>query len=350
MDPMFSRLTLCLDMYGCPNRCRHCWVGHSPNGHMTVEDFREIGEKFRPFAREFEIESWYREPDFHDNYRELWELREQLSTRITPHYELISTWRLVRDDRYVKWLLSLGLTRAQITLFGGEKTTDCYTGRKGAYAEILRAFDILIENEISPRIQVFVNKDNLWDLPAVEGLIREKQLQERCAAFGGEFDCFVHQGSCDGENARLYNIRVTREDLDQIPPLLTDLTLRYFSASELGQIFGQPESELYEKLGKSTSTADFVTDFPILFVDQQYRVYPNITAPATYWCLGNLKENSPEEILENYRLGRSKAQTLRKEVPFGEMVRRCGDPQSGRLFCMEDYEIYILNQYCESMA
>ena len=23
----FNRITACLDMFGCPNRCKHCWIG-----------------------------------------------------------------------------------------------------------------------------------------------------------------------------------------------------------------------------------------------------------------------------------------------------------------------------------
>ena len=33
----FNEITVCLDMYGCPNRCKHCWLGTTPNGNMSVE-------------------------------------------------------------------------------------------------------------------------------------------------------------------------------------------------------------------------------------------------------------------------------------------------------------------------
>ncbi len=350
MEVKFKKLSLCLDMYGCPNRCRHCWLGHSPNGHMTADDLTEIAAKFKPYAREFEIDSWYREPDFKDNYKELWELRKQLSDKITPHFELISVWRIVRDDEYVKWLVSLGLSKAQLTLFGGENTTDYYTGRKGAYREILQAIDILIENKISPRIQVFVNKANIDELPLVEKLILENNLPERCAAFGGEFTCFVHQGSCDGENAKLYDVRVTQDDLKKIPPMLSDYTLKHFHAKNLNEVFGQTERELYQKLITDTSTGSFVVDSPVLFVDNAYNVYPNISTPVSYWCLGSLKESGAEKILQNYLSGKSVAQTVRREIPFCEIVKRCGDPNSLRLFDKQDYVEYLLNQYCERMA
>ncbi len=347
MEDKFKRIDLCVDMYGCPNRCRHCWVGHPQNGHMTVNDLTEIAAQFRPYAREFEVFDWYREPDFKDNYKELWELRKQLSDKITPHFELISVWRIVRDSEYVKWLVSLGLSKAQLTLFGGETTTDDYTGRKGAYREILQAIDILIENKIFPRIQVFVNKDNIGELPLVEKLILEEHLPERCAAFGGEFTCFVHQGSCDRENAKLYGVRVTQDDLQKIPPLLSDYTRKHFHAMNLNEVFGQTERELYQKLITDASTGSYVVDSPVLYVDHAYNVYPNISAPVPYWCLGNLKESSAEEILQNYLSGKSVAQTVRREIPLCEIVKQCGDPSSLRLFGEQDYIDYLVNKYCE---
>ena len=32
------KLSLVVDMAGCPNRCKHCWLGHMPNYKMNEED------------------------------------------------------------------------------------------------------------------------------------------------------------------------------------------------------------------------------------------------------------------------------------------------------------------------
>ncbi len=31
-------ITLCVDLYGCPNRCKHCWLGHMPNRYLEDVD------------------------------------------------------------------------------------------------------------------------------------------------------------------------------------------------------------------------------------------------------------------------------------------------------------------------
>ncbi len=110
----FKEITVCLDMYGCPNRCRHCWLGVTPNGSMSASKIEFTAGQFRPFTDCFHIYSWYREPDYRDNYQELYKLCSQFSDSPIEHFELASFWRLVRDKEYVKWLSSLGLKKVQL--------------------------------------------------------------------------------------------------------------------------------------------------------------------------------------------------------------------------------------------
>lgn len=205
-DGNFKKITICVDMAGCPNRCRHCWIGAGKNGHMTVMQFESIANEFKGFSKDLEVFSWYREPDYRDDYRDLWDLECKLSTVPRKHFELVSFWRLVRDDTYADWLYSVGVRRCQLTLFGGEAITDYYVGRKGAYKEIISAIQILLDKKIAIRLQVFVNKSNLIELIELEKVIKELQLEEKCAEINQQFELFIHQGSCDGENKKLYDI------------------------------------------------------------------------------------------------------------------------------------------------
>jgi MoaA/NifB/PqqE/SkfB family radical SAM enzyme len=148
----FKKITVCLDMYGCPNRCKHCWLGTTPNGNLSIDDLIFVAEEFRPYTDNLEISDRYREEDYNDNYKELWRITTELSDTKTPHFENISYWRAVRDNEYVQWLSSLGVKAAQLTIFGDEATTDYYVGRKGAFQEILYAIDILLKYGIAPRI------------------------------------------------------------------------------------------------------------------------------------------------------------------------------------------------------
>ncbi len=342
----FKEITVCLDMYGCPNRCRHCWLGNTPNGHMSVLELEFAAKQFRPFTDCLRIYDWYREPDFSDNYQELYHLCNQFSDKPIEHFELISFWRLVRDKEYVKWLSSIGLQKAQLTIFGNEETTDFYIGRKGAYKEIVNAIEILIENKISPRIQTFINRNNIGELKYIENLIKHLDLENRCRSFGGEFSFFLHQGSCDGENEKLYDIRVTPDDLVNIPNLLEAYTLRHFNKNNIMDVFGKTEQSLYEELKDNQATACYVSNSPVFYIDKDFNVYPNITSPTWYWCLGNLKKHGAETVLDHYAESNSIAQQIRLTVPIGDIVKKQGDRSSRRLFSKNDYIDFLLNKYC----
>lgn len=342
----FKEIIACLDMYGCPNRCRHCWLGVAPCGNMAVSEIEFTAKQFKPFTDCLQIDSWYREPDYRDNYQELYCLCNQFSDKPVEHFELASFWRLVRDGEYVKWLSSLGVKKVQLTIFGSEETTDYYIGRRGAYKEILEAIEILIDNKISPRIQTFINKDNIGELPHIEGLIQHLNLEERCRAFGGEFSFFLHQGSCDGENEKLYDIRVTPDDLAKIPTLLEAYTLRHFGKENIMDVFGRTEQSLYEELIRDHSTSSYVSDRPVFVIDKDFNVYPNISTPAPHWCLGNLKMHGAGKVLENYVESNSAAQRTRLTVPLCDIVKAQGNQTSMRLFGKSDYIDFLLNRYC----
>ena len=330
-------LALWVDMRGCPNRCLHCWLGHGPNGSFGEGDLRDAAAAFRPFAAEFEVFSHYREPDFADNYKELWELEIELSDKQTPHFELMSVWRAARDPHYVPWLAGLGLEQCQLTFFGGEALTDKYTGRRGAYRDLLRGIELLLENNIQPRIQAFVNQETIHEMPHIDELIQR---------YGIKY-AFAHQGCCTGANAAQYDIWPTPAELEHMPPLLTVMSLKHWEAKSLEDIFGETERALYERLSDSNDTHSFVTDKPYFNIDYNWDVYPNNGGDFPQWRLGNLKRDGAAAIVERYLGETSPAQAARRNVPIGEMVRACGDPESERLFDQGDYEDYILDKFCE---
>jgi hypothetical protein len=67
-------------MAGCPNRCKHCWLGITQNGRLHLDDLEFAAESFRSYANALEVCSWYREPDYLDHYMELYDAESRLST------------------------------------------------------------------------------------------------------------------------------------------------------------------------------------------------------------------------------------------------------------------------------
>lgn len=346
----FKKITVCLDMHGCPNRCKHCWLGATPNGSLNAEDLRYTAEQFRPYTRKLEVYDWYREPDYGSDYKEMWELCEELSDVHAPHFELVSFWRLARDEKYAEWLADLGMKYAQLTIFGDESMTDYFVGRRGAYIEILRAIDVLLENGICPRIQMFVNERNIGHLNYVERLINGLELERRCRDVGGEFSFFLHAGSCDGENEQFYDKWVTPQMLERIPKSLAELTVKHFGKKNIYEVFGEPEHRLYKEIAEDNSVRDIVCDNPVFYVDKDFNVYPNISAPTKYWSLGNLKSEGIENVLDNYRNNLGYAEGVFRDVPLSHLVKTCGARDGMGMFTRDDYIIYLLNKYCRKMG
>lgn len=345
----FEKITACLDMYGCPNRCKHCWLGVTPNGKLSIDDLRFVSNEFRPYTGNLEIADRYREEDFADNYKELWEVTTDLSDSKTPHFDNISYWRAVRDKEYVPWLYSLGVRTAQLTIFGDEETTDYYIGRKSAFKEILQTIEILFNNGIVPRIQTFIYKNNILQLPYIQHLIETLELEKRSSDIGREFVFFLHQGSCSGENKNFYDSWITLDDVDKIPVKLSASTIKHFGVNNIMDVLGEPEQELCKKLSCDTSTSNIVSNIPVFFIDKDFNVYPNYETPSSFWCLGNIKKDGAEKILKTYFSNSSVAQHTMQNIPICDMVKKCGNSDSMRLFGEWDYKNFILQKYCQGL-
>lgn len=172
------------------------------NNHLSDNDAKMIVNRFNDYFDKITVYSWLREPDYCENFRERWLADNELSTGYKPQrFELASFYKIVREPEYVKFLKEVGTKKVQLTLFGLEEITDKYVGRKGAFREILKATEILIANDISPRWQLFINEENKDEIAKLLELIKELRFKERCS----DFTFFIHEGSCDGENAKLYD-------------------------------------------------------------------------------------------------------------------------------------------------
>lgn len=338
----FKRLSLCVDLWGCPNRCRHCWLGHMPNRAMEPGADVWIVERFKPYFEQIEFYSWLREPDFCPDYRARWERDKALSVNAVPErFELASFWRLVRDPDYASFLKEVGVPAVQLSFFGLEETTDRYVGRKGAFQELLQATEILLDHGIRPRWQGFINEENKEELVELLRLSEELELARRCEEIGGEFRFFVHTGSCDGEGRKLYPIWVRK---DHIPEALIPYFLDY---DELW-----PERELCRLWrDEAGSVAPHNEgEYLVLYVSNEYDLFFNFTHMRPEWRIGNLKTDPIDELMRRVTEEDTPALRAARAISLGELVRRYGDPASERAFDDGDYKQYLLNIFLEQNA
>ncbi len=331
-------LTIAADLYGCPNRCLHCWLGHMPNRAMETGADEWIVGRFRPYFQTITFMSWLREPDFCADYRARWERDKQLSVNaVPPRFELASFWRLAREPAYAAFLKEVGVPRVQLTFFGLEETTDRYVGRKGAFRELLRATEVLLETGIAPRWQAFLNEENKDELVELLRLSDRLKLQERCAAFGSSFRFFVHAGSCDGENRKLYPIRIRKSG---IPPELIPYTYDYQDLNTEKALCGAWKND-------PSHVVFHNEDSIVLYVANNYDLFFNFTHMRPEWRIGNLKTDPMDELIRRVTEEDTPALREAKRITLGELVRRYGNDTSDRAFGEEDYREYLFNTHLE---
>lgn len=328
MNVIFDKpLSLVVDMFGCPNRKM------DGDSDIWIVDF------FKPYFKNIAYYSWLREPDYCDNYRQRWERDKQISVGIQPQrFELASFWRIVRDPQYVKFLKEVGVKKVQLTFFGMEEMTDKYTGRKGAFKELLEATEILFENQIAPRWQAFINEENKNDILKLLELANAMKLKEKCFEFGADFKFFVHSGSCDGENRKLYGIRINKENI------LSELLPYYLDYNNV-----LSEQECCNLLKNDPSCVEYHnSDQIVLNISNTYDVYFNFTHMMDVWKIGNLKSDDPDEIVRRIISEDIPALNLAKNISVCELVEKYGDFQSQKVFFIDDYKSYLLNTYLEN--
>ena len=315
------------DMAGCPNRCRHCWLGSQPNGKMTTEDFRGIARQFAAWRdendngiRQLGFFSWWREPDYQDNYKELWKLEQELSSPgRAMRFELLSVWRLARDPSYAKWAATLEPKKCQISFFGMESATDWGCRRKGAYADNLLATERLLEVGMTPRWQLFLTKPWLCDLNGFLRLICELKLQKRCEAIGHNFEVFIGGISPEGNGFEIDQLRIDKEDLAFIPSSLIDI------CREGINLLGQPEHELLGLMATEDSPPNISANTPCVSINAAFDVYPNIAEPTQWWHLGNLRTDGIDVVMERYINQSTPGMKANREIPLCTLASRYGD-------------------------
>ena len=334
-------LSLAVDMYGCPNRCRHCWLGHMPNRKMEDGADEWIVDYFRPYFKRISFYSWLRKPDFCDDYRERWRKDIALSVQAVPErYELASFWRIVRDPEYVPFLKEVGVKTVQLTFFGLEETTDRFVGRTGAFRELVQATELLIANEIAPRWQAFLYEENKEEIVALLKLSEELHLRERCRSFGAKFRFFVHTGGCDGENRKQYGIWIKKEN---IPEALISCYLNYESLLT--------ERECCERLKEdATHWVHHNEKEIVLLISNTCDVFFNFTQMSKEWKIGNLKTDDREELIRRVVEEDIPALNLAGKITLGELAAKYGNLESDRAFQLNDYKDYLLNRYLEDVC
>ena len=333
-----KKIGVALDMHGCPNRCRHCWLGSGSNRRLADDDLRWVAAQFRSYleAADTKIESlsvmsWFREPDFSDAYRHLYELEEELSDGKPERFELHSVWRLVRDEGYAAWAKSVGPDTCQISFFGMEETNDWFHRRKGAFRDALAATERLLDAGMKPRWQIFLTRKLLPDIDELLRLVDRLRLRERVRELGSEFQLFMHAPGPEGEGRYIERLRPTLEEVASLPEGILEPSRKHFGRKALWQ----PERELLVPiLGEEIPPEgeEVIPDSLWFHVTNSWDVFSNVGTLDEWWMLGNLKSDSVETIMRRFERDEVLGLEILLHYPPDKLAVEYGDPHGRKIY------------------
>ena len=361
MPPLDSRqIGVAFDVHGCPNACRHCWLVDRSSRPITeaqvrwgveqLRDYRRAGEA-EPFFRTLTVATWFREPDFSDDYRRLHDLEVELSDGAPARYELLSVWRLARDPDYAEWARQVGPDTCQISFFGLEDNTNWFCRRRGAFRDALAATERLLEVGMKPRWQFFLTRRILPELDELMRLVDRMRLRERVEVLGGEFQFFMHPPTPDGEARKIEHLRPTIDEIrGRIPQALEEATRRHFDRD----VILRTEAELVAEILDVGDKLPFAYDLPDqywLLVKSDLDVHFNLGTLEPWWRLGNLETDGAAAIIDAVEQNRPLGLKVNFEVPARELARQFGDPASRHVYSdAGDLIERYLAEYCESAS
>ena len=347
-----KKIGVALDMRGCPNKCRHCYLGFGTNRAMSDDDLCWMAKQFRNYIetadtpiKSLDISSSLREPDFSDEYRHLYELEKELSHGEPVRYELLSVWRLACDKDYPAWAKSVGPQTCQITVFGMEETTDWFYRRKDAFKDALTATENLLEVGMKPRWQLVLTKKLIPEVDELLNLIERLKLRECIQRIGSEFQLFMHAPDPLDEGRKIEHLRPTLEEVASLPEEILEASRRHLKT----QTLWQTEGELYKAI--MTSEQPLITPSQVwFFVTNKWDVFSNAGTLEPWWKLGNLKKDSVETIIRRFEQDEILGLEILLHYQQRKLAEEYGDPQGKKIYGgRTDLIDLYLGTHCEKI-
>jgi MoaA/NifB/PqqE/SkfB family radical SAM enzyme len=342
-----DKLGLLIDTGGCPNRCAHCRVEGKPTRQMSyqemrwiVQQFRELRTDDRPFFSEIDVSLWFMEPDFRDDYRTLWDLQCELSGVESKHGGLLSIWRIVSDDTYLPWVKERGGTLCQITLFGAGETHDRFT-RPGAFADSIKAMKRLERADFVVQWLLIFTRAIIPDLDKLLRVAEDLGLPEQSEQHGGSWQPVLPAVVPVGRGWNLEHLRPSSADLDRLPELLRD-------RDRAG--YGERTEAECTRLALDGKVSPGKYETLWLHVDASLNVFPQFGQVQPWYCLGNLRSDGPERIIEAYISDQTPGQHARFVIGAKALAEQYEDPNSDLLYTPGSLFHRWITQHCTSQG
>ena len=148
-------------------------------------------------------------------------------------------------------------------------------------------------------------------------------------------EILVHEGTCDGNNRKFYDVRINKSHIpEEVKPYYLDYA-NILSEKECIEILKDDESHYLPHN----------VDDIVLYITNDLNVYFNFTNPSPAWKIGNIKEDNILDIVRKVVEEDIPALNLSKTIAIKKLVQKYGNFDSDRVFSLDDYKMYLLNNY-----
>ena len=152
----------------CNLRCRHCFLGDTPQRDMSLKTFKLIVDQFQAFQG-LKLILTGGEPLLHSHF---WEINDKLS-EYDLRMVLLSNGHLIDS----KTAQALKVHEVQLSIDGLEQGHDALRGR-GSFRRVVKALENLLAAGKKVSVATMIHTENLNDFPQIAQMIEEWGVEE----------------------------------------------------------------------------------------------------------------------------------------------------------------------------
>ena len=343
--------TVCVDICGCPNACRHCFTLGTPRHERDAEFVSQVYRRFSDHAQRSglpapELGLYMQEPFFHTKWREMLALEDELngfSRRERLRQERcrgLATvgWRIAREQGFAEWLKDYGYEVLQLTFFGLRDTHDWFARREGAFNDLLTTIQRAEESGLVVQPSIMLHKRMIARLPDLLTLLADCGLPHVVNGLRWES---LQTIDPTGRGYALEDLRPELADIKSLgPEVIKRIEMPLCpESSYVREALNAPESRP-PGLGREVG----------LTVSINGNVYPDScwTLDECH-CLGNALREDLEAILERFAEAAPPGLHVRAHVGQRELAEQFGDPNGQRVYySLGQLTERWIRQWCEA--
>lgn len=93
----------------------------------------------------------------------------------------------------------------------------------------------------------------------------------------------------------------------------------------------------------------FDNDDIVINITSDFNAYFNYTNPSHKWLIGNILKDPFEGIVKKILNNDVEAINIAKKITLKELALKYGDINSNKVFSLDDYKMYLLNEHLSKL-